>query len=338
MTSKVILGVDMAKRNFEAAVRIAGEKSDVGQFTNDASGRQRLVGKVAEWCESQGIDQVHLIIEATGGYEAALVAFAYEQGWLVSMPNPKVLRDWAKGAGYRVKSDKVDARMLAHYGEERRPPTRPPLAIEVAQLDSLLKRRLDLEQALQKEQTRLAEYASRPGIAPAVFDSLRQVIIALEEALATLEAAIEQLCHAHEPFRHDRQRLLALPGVGPKIVLPLLVKLHQFQTLTAGAGDAKSFTSFIGLDPQTYQSGSSVRCRLGISKMGDNELRRLLYMGALGGVSGRNPLTAFYQRLVQRGKAKKVALVAAARKILVWAWTIFSRQLDWNPHFHQFGS
>lgn len=64
--------------------------------------------------------------------------------------------------------------------------------------------------------------------------------------------------------------------------------------------------------------------------MGDNEVRRLLYMGALGGVRGNNPLKSFYQRLVGRGKAKKVALVAAARKILVWAWTIFSHQIDWR--------
>lgn len=76
--------------------------------------------------------------------------------------------------------------------------------------------------------------------------------------------------------------------------------------------------------------------------MGDGELRPLLYMGALGAgalwARGNNPLKPFYQRLVGRGKAKKVALVAAARKILVWAWTIFSRQIDWNPNFHQIGA
>jgi transposase len=68
-----------------------------------------------------------------------------------------------------------------------------------------------------------------------------------------------------------------------------------------------------------------------ISKMGNREMRRLLYMGALGGVRGDNPLRPFYQRLRGRGKAPKVALVAAARKMLVWAWTIFQRQTDWNP-------
>jgi len=116
-----------------------------------------------------------------------------------------------------------------------------------------------------------------------------------------------------------------------------MVKLFQWQTVTGGAGDTKRLTAFIGLDPQPYESGRSVRKHPGISKMGDNELRRLLYMGALGGVRGNNPLNAFYQRLVRRGKAKKLALVAAARKILVWAGTIFVRQIDWNPNFHQIG-
>ena len=108
--------------------------------------------------------------------------------------------------------------------------------------------------------------------------------------------------------------------------------------MTSGEGDAKGLVSFIGLDPQSFESGTSVHKRSGISKMGDSELRRLLYMGALGGVRGDNPLKTFYQRLVGNEKAKKVALVASARKILVWAWTIFSRQIDWNPDFHKIGA
>ena len=214
---------------------------------------------------------------------------------------------------------------------------RPPLAMEVTQLDSLLKR-LDLEQALQQERTRLSEMGRRPGLAPQVEESLRQVIEALTQALTGIEQAIQELTQRHEPFQGNLGRLLALPGVGPKMVLPLLVKLFQWHNLTNGQGDAAGLVAYIGLDPQPYESGRSVRKHPGISKMGDSEVRRLLYMGALGGVRGNNPLKSFYQRLVGRGKAKKVALVAAARKILVWAWTIFSRQIDWNPDLHQLGA
>lgn len=338
MQEPLVIGIDIAKKDFAVACRIGECEVEVGKYANEATGFHTLQKVLEKVCKQHEIAQMQVVLEATGGYEMALMTYAYEQGWGVSMPNPKKVRDWAKGVGYRVKTDRVDARILAHYGQERRPPLRPQLAVEVSQLDSLLKRRQDLEQALQKEQTRVSEMAGRPGLAPQVIESLEQVIDALTDALAGIQHAIDELCQQHEYLHQNLRRLLTLPGVGPKVVLPLLVKLLQWQNLTTGEGDASGLVALIGLDPQPFDSGRSVHKHPGISKMGDNELRRLLYMGALGGVRGNNPLKAFYQRLVGRGKAKKVALVAAARKILVWAWTIFSQQTDWNPEFHKIGA
>jgi len=338
MSGKLVVGVDMSKKDFVAATRVGNQEKQLGKFNNESSGFAELHEQVEEQRRAEGLSEIHLILEATGGYEAGLVAHAYEKGWLVSMPNPKQVRDWAKGMGYRAKTDRVDTRMLAHYGQAVAPPARPQLPAEVSELDSLLKRRLDLEQALQKEQTRLSEMQGRPGIALPVTQSLQQVSKALAQALSEIQSAIDRLTQSYEPFAEQQQRLLALPGVGPKVVLPLLVKLFQWSNLTQGEGDSQGLTSFVGLHPQPYESGTSVRRQPGISKMGDSEIRRLLYMGALGGVHGNNPLKAFYQRLIGRGKAKKVALVASARKILVWAWTIFSRNIAWNPDLHQIAS
>src|SRR5436853_1254634 len=157
MSKALFVGVDIAKNDFAATSRVGASVTELGKLANEASGYAALHVQLKAQCVADGLAQIHLIIEATGGYEAALVAYAYENQWLVSMPNPKQVRDWAKGVGYRVKTDRVDARILAHYGVERQPPLRPQLALEVTQLDSLLKRRLDLEQTLQKEQTRLSE-------------------------------------------------------------------------------------------------------------------------------------------------------------------------------------
>ena len=342
MQQTLVVGVDIAKRDFAVAYRVGAVTVDLGKFDNNAEGYAVLARRLAQACGEHGVSQIQVVLKATGGYEAALLAYAYGQEWGVRMPNPKKVRDWAKGVGYRVETapsgPPVDARILAHYGAERQPPLRPQLAVEVSQLDSLLKRRLDLEQVLHQEQTRLSEMAGRPGLAPQVEESLRQMIEALTQALAGIEQAIEELTAKHEPLQTQMVRLLALPGVGPKVVLPLLVKLFQWHNLTSGEGDAAGLVAYIGLDPQPYESGRSVRKHAGISKMGDREVRRLLYMGALGGVRGNSPLKPFYQRLLSRGKAKKVALVAAARKILVWAWTLFSRQIAWNPDFHQIGA
>lgn len=220
MSEILVVGVDIAKKDLAVACRRGAVEIELGKFDNNAEGFALLEEALAGVCKQLGLSQIQLILEATGGYEAALMVYAYEHKWWVSLPNPKQVRDWAKGVGYRVKTDRVDARILAHYGVERQPPLRPQLAVEVTQLDSLLKRRLDLEKILHQEQTRLSEMAARPGLAPKVAESLRLVIEALTTALAGIEQAITALTQRHEPFQTQEERLLELPGVGPKVVLP----------------------------------------------------------------------------------------------------------------------
>jgi len=330
--STLWLGVDMSKADFMAEV-VADQEVTLGKFDNETTGFEQLAAQVA-LLEPAATNTVHLVIEPTGGYELALVAFAYEQGWQVSLPNPKQVRDWAKGRGQRAKTDGQDARILARYGATCQPQPQAPLPCEVSELDSLLKRRRDLEQLMQQEQNRLQELRGRPGIAAPVLDSLAQVLEALQEALCQVEEAIAAHLRHHAHLQQAMTRLLALPGIGPKIVLPLVVLLYRWQTLTNGDGSAKGLTAMVGLDPKTHVSGRSVFRHPAISKMGNAEMRRLLYMGALSAVHGHNPLHIFYERLVGRGKARKLAVVAAARKLLTWAWVIFSRQSTWNPEFH----
>jgi transposase len=112
--------------------------------------------------------------------------------------------------------------------------------------------------------------------------------------------------------------------VGEKNVLYVLVVMHRWEELTDGEGEENGLVAYIGLDPKPYESGTSVRKRPGISRQGNRPFRSRLFMSALGGIKGKNsPLTAFYQRLVGRGKPKKLALVAASRKVLVWSWAVF---------------
>ena len=94
--------------------------------------------------------------------------------------------------------------------------------------------------------------------------------------------------------------------------------------MTDGKGDIKGLVAYVGLDPKPHESGTSVRKRAGIFRQGNRPFRSRLYMGALGGVGGNNPLRTFYKHLVGRGKPKKVDLVAAARKILIWSWVVFN--------------
>jgi transposase len=328
------IGIDMAKASLEALALWQAESVRLGEFANDHSGLAALAAQVQAEQKRRDAGAVHLVVEPTGGYELHLVAFAHEQGWRISLPNPHQVRQWAKGSGQRAKTDRQDALLLARFGAAQQPAPHRPLAAEVSELDSLLQRRQDLEQMIQQEKNRIQALRGRPGIAAPVIANLERVIEALQEALQEVEQAIAEHQQQYAQLQEDAERLLALPGIGPKIVLPLLVQLHRWHTLTAGQGTIKGLTAFVGLDPQPYESGRSVRRRSSISKMGHATLRRLLYMGALSAVHGQNPLHTFYERLVGRGKAKKLVVVAAARKLLSWAWLLFSRQTDWNPDFH----
>lgn len=267
---KLATGVDMAKATFVVAVWIDDQAVELGTYANEATGFVRLQTHLDELCLEHDLSTIHLVVEPTGGYELALVAFAHEHEWQVSLPNPKQVRDWAKGTGQRAKTDRQDAQVLARYGAKRQPAPQRPVPAMVSELDSLLKRRADLEQMIHKAPrgypNRLSELRRRPDIADAVVPSLEQVIEALEEALAEVEQAIEEHVQQHAELRRERKRLLAVPGIGVKNVLPLLVLLFRWHTLTAGEGSAKGLTAYVGLDPQLYESGSSVYQRTTISK------------------------------------------------------------------------
>jgi len=325
------VGVDIAKQTFAGAVWAAEAGHPLGEFSNRPAGFEALAARLEQERGRAGAETVHLVLEPTGGYELALAHFALQRGWRVSLPNPRQVRDWAKGLGQRAKTDRQDALLLARFGAERRPPTWAPVAAEVAELESLLQRQQELEQILQQERNRQAALEGRLHVAAHVGESLAAVIQALEEALRQVERQIEAQVKQHASLSEPLRRLRAVPGVGPKSALPLLVLLFRWHALTAGAGDAKGWTAYVGLDPQTHESGTSVRGRGTITRMGNRAMRSRLYMCALGGVKGRNGLRAYYERLVGRGKSKKLALVAAARKVLLWAWAVFRDQVDFAP-------
>jgi transposase len=325
------VGADIAKKSFDSAVWAGGASRPLGSFVNQRTGFEELAALLEQERVLTGADTIHLVMEPTSGYELALAHFALERGWRVSLPNPKQVRDWAKGVGQRAKTDAQDALLLARFGAERRPPAWAPLPAEVAELDSLLQRQEDLEQMLRQERNRQAALAGRPHVASHVGESLAEVIAALEAALRQVEEQIRAHVKQHASLSEPLRRLRAVPGVGPKSELPLLVLLYRWQALTAGAGDAKGLTAYVGLDPKTHQSGTSVRGRRTISRMGDRRMRGRLYMCALGGVKGQNELRAYYERLVGRGKNKKLALVATGRKVLIWSWAVFRDHAEFTP-------
>jgi transposase len=326
----VVVGVDVAKGEGVAASWDAarGRAAELGAFANAPAGWEALAAAPAA---APG-GAVRLVLEPTGGDELGLALWAHARGWRVHRPNPRQVREWAAGEGRRARTDRQDARLLAAYGAAHaQAPAWPPLPDEVEELDQLRRRRDDVAGLLHQERRRQEQAAARPRTPAAVPASVGRVVAALEPELAALEREIAEHLGRHAPLERARHLLLSLPGVGARNVRPLLVLLHRWAALTEGKGTAKGLTAFAGLDPRPYESGTSVRRRATISRQGDRGLRARLSMGALGAWRGHNPAHDFSDRLVARGKAKKLALVATTRQVLTWAWAVFLADAPFDP-------
>ena len=327
---KLIVGVDVSKDKLTAASGWQQEIKDQGDWVNTLDGCSHFAEKIEEVAKSHNTTLIHLIIEPTGGYEAQMVAEAYRRGWLVTQVNPLAVSLWARGLGKRAKTDRQDARKLTQFGMDQKPKPQELLADAPEQLSQLLHRQTDLEGTLRAERNRLAQAQFNPRLLDTVQKSIQRMIDAFVDELKTINTAITQLISNHADLDRHHKQLLGVPSIGKKNAPHVLLSCYRFAARTAGKGTGKQYTAYIGLDPTPYDSGSSVHKRATISRKGDPLLRSKLFCGALGGVRGNNQLRTVYQSFLARGKAKKLALVACARKAATWAWAVFSQDTTFD--------
>jgi transposase len=328
---KLFIGVDVSKNDLDVAYYYNGQSFFIGKYPNNQTGFDNITKDLESKKQKTNSASIFIVMEPTGGYEQHFAYFAFQNKWEVSLPNPGQFRNWVKGTGKRAKTDKQDAMMLAKYGAVVNPSTWKPLPPEVAQLESMLNRLDDLKEILGSENNRLEAYQNRVKIDDIVIGSVRQSISSLEHQIKTLEKAIKDHFDNNPELKEQNSRLKTVPGVGEKISPHILVSMHRFSQLTESKGTSRGVTAYFGLDPKPHESGISVYKRSSISRQGNRSIRHYLFMGALGGVRGNNPLRVFYHRLLSRNKAKMVALVASARKIIVWCWAVFRNGKAFDP-------
>lgn len=291
------IGIDVSKDVLDVAILSSDGEVKSFRLSNDAAGHQRLL-ELAE-------PSTQVIVEATGVYHRQLQKRLSGAGIAVSVVNPRQALSYAKSQQWRNKTDKVDAVLLAQFGRERELPPSPQLA--PAQ-QSLARELAALKEDLRRLRNRLE--AAEHGLAhPEVPSSLKRRISTLEDEQKVLEKQLEdqlkQTCP--EPL----ELLQSIPGVGLRSACLLLAELGDFRRFRS----ARSLVAFAGLTPMRHESGKTSRYSA-ISRMGSTHLRRLLYMPALSATSWNPRVKSFYLKLVERGKPKKVALVAAMAKLL----------------------
>jgi transposase len=306
---QLFVGIDVAKAQLDIALRPTGERWAV---PNDAPSIAGLVTHL------EAIHPTLIVLEATGGFQRAVVAALAAAGLPVVVVNPRQVRDFAKATGQLAKTDALDARALAHFAEAVRPAPRPLPSAQEADLRALLARRRQLVAMRTAEVNRLS---SAP--APVQAD-LAAHIAWLDQRLATLDDTLDTTLRASPVWRERATLYRSVPGIGPVSARTLLFDLPELGTLSR-----QRIAALAGVAPFHCDSGT-MRGRRAIWG-GRAPLRATLYMATLVAVRHNPVLHACYARLLAAGKAKKVALVACMRKLLTILNAMVKHQTPWQP-------
>lgn len=291
---KIYVGIDVSKDRLDVHAHPAGGNFAVSR---DHAGLLALAERL------HGIPAELIAVEATGGFETVVVGALAAAGFPVVMVNPAQVRAFAQAIGRRAKTDPLDAATIAHFAAATRPELRPLNDAATQQLADLVARRRQIVQMIVAERQREKRANSR------MRKSIARLLKALEKELSSLEQDLDDSVRGSPVWREQEDLLASVPGVGKATARTLLAELPELGRLSR-----RAIAALAGVAPWTRQSGKW-RGRAFIGG-GRATVRAALYMAALT-ASQHNPiLAAFYRRLLQRGKAKKLALIAVARKLL----------------------
>ena len=259
-----------------------------------------------------------VVCEATGGYEHLLVDALHEAGIAVCVANPRQVRDFAKGHGYLEKSDVIDAFMIRRFGEDVELHLTPPRSAAEKAHQALVRRRCQILGALSGEKNRLAQ-TNDAFTRQLIEETLSQ----LKKQLRTIDERLAKALEERASTDPKVSLLQSVPGIGPVTISTLLAELPELGQLNRA-----QIAKLVGVAPLINQTGKSDRPRQ--ARGGRSQVRCVLYMAALAATRYNEVIRTFYERLVARGKPKKIALIAAMRKLLTILNDLVRRGQPWR--------
>jgi transposase len=302
------IGIDVSQAQLDVAVHPTGEQ---WQATNDATGFDQLIDRL------RALQPERIVLEATGGYELAVVAALGIAGLPVVVVNPRQVREFARSIGRLAKTDTLDAQVLALFAARIQPTLRPLPDAATRELSGLLARRRQLVEMRTSESNRLALCVE------AVRDEIREHLRYLDKRIKELDRDLHSRLRASSLWRDKDELLRGIPGVGPVLTTTLLADVPEL-----GTTGHKQISTLVGLAPLNRDSG---RWRGKRSIWGGRaHVRAVLYMATLSAVRVNPVLQALYQRLLRAGKPRKVAIVACMHKLLRICNAILSNQTPWR--------
>ena len=307
----MFVGIDISKHKLDVALGKDGESFTIPY---DDQHIHSLVQKLLN------IQPSIILLEATGGLENKLVLQLTQHNLPVVVINPRQVRDFAKAVGRLAKTDCIDAKILAYFAEAIQPEIKPVLDEKTAEIKALIRRRKQLVKLITAEKNRLQQ-------APEILaNDIKELIQFLQNQLKKINSDIDNHISLNKDQLDIQKILQSVPGIGPLTSASILVELPELGTLSN-----KKIAALAGLAPFNKDSGSFKGTK---SVWGGRAyIRSVLYMATLTAIRYNPVIKDFYNRLINVGKKKKIAITACMRKLLVIFNALVKKHETWNPNF-----
>lgn len=313
------LGIDISKASFQVELSV-NNKLRHRKFVN----RQEGFAELHAWLIKHQAEVVHACMEATGPYSEDLALYLNQHGHTVSVVNPAQIKAFGQSELLRNKDDKPDAGLIRRFCEKHQPPAWLPLPAPLRDLQALTRHLENLSETKQQQRNRLETAKAKD-----VIKSLRKLISYLEQEIARTEKQIAEHIDKHPDLKEQFQLLDSISGIGTRTATTLIGEIN-FKRYRS----ARQLAAFVGLTPMNNRSGTR-RGRTRLSKIGNQRVRKALFMPAIVAKQHNPIVRAFCQRLARRGKPKMAIIGAAMRKLIHIVFGVLKTGKPFDPeHEH----
>lgn len=313
-----VLGIDIAKQKFDAALLVEG-KTKHKTCKNSAEGFEVL----RLWLEKQGVQEIHACMEATGNYGEDLAIYLHEAGHMVSVVNPARIKGFAQSELLRTKTDKLDAALIARFCLAMKPCAWIPPSPEIRSLRALVRRVDSLIDMRSQEKNRISTAHQSVSLL------IKEHIAYLDQEIEKIRKQIADLIGKDPNLKRKKDLLDSIPAIGKVTIPHILAELDDLEKFN----HVSELVAFIGLAPKETLSGSSIKGKPRLCKIGHARLRKALYMPALVSIQCNPVMIAFYNRLKDKGKNGKVIVCAIMRKLVHVIFGVLKSGKKYDPNF-----
>lgn len=317
-----VIGIDIAKDSFDAALIVA-DKSWNEHFENNPNGFKYM----SRWIEKHTHDEIHACMEATGQYGDALAEYLYQQGCHVSVVNPARIKAYASSKLRRNKTDKADAHLIAEYCLREKPALWSPPPASFKGLQALVRRLENLQANLYQEKNRLQS----GGINQVVNEDISNHLSYLQEKITQIKQAIQDHIKSYPELKYRQKLLISIPGIGKLTAAKILGEVRDVCEFAS----ARQLSAYAGVTPRNFLSGTSIHKKSRLSKMGNSQLRKALYMPAVVAKSYNPIIMTFCERLLKSGLRPMAVIGAAMHKLLHLIYGVLKSGKPFDPDYLQ---